>query len=252
MKGVSVVIPSFERPILLDRLLKSIENQTFKNIEVIVVDDCSKNVAEVEAVVQSYAPRIKIELMKNSERRGAPYSRNQGIRKAQHNLIALVDDDDEWLPEKIQKQVELFSQRNEQLGIVYTWTKVIDSSKTLLREAKEEIRGSAKKEILDSCFISSPSVMVRKQAIVDAGLFDESFPSCQDWEMWTRMIFKNYDVDVCPEFLTLYYKHDGPTIGTSPRAKLGFLLYYQKHLFNLIRYGKARHLIRWFRLQTGI
>lgn len=90
--------------------------------------------------------------------------------------------------------------------------------------------------------------MVKKQAIIDSGLFDESFPSCQDWDMWTRIIFKGYEVRVCKEFLTYYLKHDGPTIGTSPRAKKGFILYYQKHFTKLILHQEFRHIVRYFKL----
>ncbi|MDO9182889.1 MAG: glycosyltransferase family 2 protein [Bacteriovorax sp.] len=250
--GVSIVIPSFERPELLDRLLQSIANQTYKEFEVFVVDDNSSNFYRVEQVVNKYSKEFKIELTKNKKKMGAPFSRNKGINLAQNDLIALVDDDDEWFPLKLEKQIEVFKNSGDEVGLVYTWTRVIDSSRNILREATEVIEGIAKNEILDNCFISSPSVMVRKKAIIKAGLFDESFPSCQDWDTWTRIIFNNYEIRVCSEFLTYYYKHDGPTIGTSPRAKEGFILYYQKHFFKLLRFGKFRHLIRFFRLKVGI
>lgn len=249
--GVSIVIPSFERPALLDNLLKSIAAQTYKSFEVIVVDDCSNNLEQINEVVTRYQIQMDIVLISNNERRGAPYSRNMGINKSRFELVALVDDDDEWGPLKLERQVSVFEASSRSLGLVYTWTQVINPERKILSNVQFKIEGNPKKEILESCFISSPSVMVRKEAIIDAGLFDESFPSCQDWDTWTRIIFKNYEVKVCQELLTYYLKHDGVTIGTSPRAKEGFVLYYQKHFFKLLRYGKFRHLVRLIRLKAG-
>jgi len=94
--------------------------------------------------------------------------------------------------------------------------------------------------------------MVKKEAIVRAGLFDEKFPSCQDWDAWTRIIFSGYSVCPVKEVLTLYYKHDGASIGTSPRAKSGYVMFYQKHLGKLIAYGKIWHIVRMLRLKFKI
>ncbi len=250
--SVSIVIPSFERPLLLGILLQSIKNQTFKNFEVIIVDDYSKNFAEIQKVVEPFKSAFPLTLIQNDKRSGAPVSRNKGIRLAKHELIALVDDDDEWFPEKLKCQIDLFEKSDDRTGLIYTWTMIVDPERNILREDKGEIEGVAKREILQSCFIPSPSVMVRKKAIVEAGLFDESFPSCQDWDTWTRLIFKGYEVKVCRKFLTYYYKHGGPTIGTSPNAKKGFVKYYRKHFWKLLRYGQVRHLVRFFRLSTGL
>lgn len=250
--SVSIVIPSHERPLLLRKLLLSIKEQSFRDFEVIVVDDNSGSFIEIEKITEAFTNEFPIKLLKNDQKRGAPHSRNRGITEARYELIALVDDDDAWLPQKLQRQVDEFKRSDENLGIVYTWTKVVDSDEKLLSESCPMIEGDARKMILKSCFIPSPSVMVRKKAIMDAGLFDESFPSCQDWDTWTRIIFKGHNVKVCQEFLALYYKHSGPSIGTSPRAKNGFIKYYQKHFWKLLSYGEFRHLFRLFRLKLGI
>lgn len=250
--GVSIVIPSFERPELLEKLLLSVSKQTFLEFEVFVIDDCSVNLSEIKNIIAKFTTQMKIELLVNSQRMGAPHSRNRGILLAQYEFIALVDDDDEWFPDKLAIQYKMFLESSFKVGLIYTWTQVINPMRMVLYELKGEIEGNARNDILETCFIPSPSVMVRKKSIIDAGLFDENFPSCQDWDTWTRIIFAGYEVKVCREFLTYYLKHDGPTIGTSPKAKLGFILYYQKHFFKLLIYRKFRHLIRLFRLKTGI
>lgn len=252
MIDVSIIIPTFNRAELLRNLLVSIRNQSLKNFEVVVVDDNSSDQAKYIEVINEFKDDLNLSYLVNESGRGAPYSRNKGIKQAKADLVALVDDDDEWFPDKLKEQVEMFKSLPKTVGLIYTWTKVVDSKRNELREQCEEIEGECKSEILESCFIPSPSVMLRKQALFDAGLFDEALPSCQDWDMWTRIIFKGYECRVCKKFLTYYYKHDGPSIGTSPRAKIGFKMYYQKHFFKLLRYFKIRHLIRWGRLTSGI
>ncbi|MGZ3790407.1 MAG: glycosyltransferase family 2 protein [Bacteriovorax sp.] len=252
MNEVSIVIPTFNRSELLRNLLRSIKNQSFKNFEVIVVDDNSSDQSKYLEVINEFKRDLNLQYLVNDKGRGAPYSRNRGINLAKANLIALVDDDDEWFPRKLEEQIKMFQESSAKVGLVYTWTKVVDSNRNPLRDQCDVFEGACKSEILDSCFISSPSVMLRKEALVSAGLFDESFPSCQDWDMWTRIIFKGYECRVCKDFLTYYYKHDGPSIGTSPRAKLGFKMYYGKHFFKLVRYFKLRHIVRFIRLSAGL
>ncbi|OUR98685.1 hypothetical protein A9Q84_04535 [Halobacteriovorax marinus] len=242
---VTVVIPTFKRSDYLERLLISIDKQTFKDFEVIVVDDHSPNQDEYEIVIEKFQNKFKkFTYLTNEKNSGAPHSRNRGINLALGDLIALVDDDDEWFPTKLEKQVKRFAEFGEELGIVYTWADVVNSDKVKIDENREIVIGDGRSSIINRCFICSPSVMLRKSVLINSGLFDESFPSCQDWDMWTRVLFNGYKCSVIEEPLVYYYKHDGPSIGTSPRAKLGFRKYYFKHLFKLLRYFQLRHLYR--------
>ncbi len=234
---VSIVIPTYKRPDLLERLLESINKQTFKNFEVIVVDDNSPNINEYELVIRKYSELFnEFTFFRNNINSGAPFSRNLGILNAKYDLIALVDDDDEWLESKLFEQVKVF-ENNENVGIVYTWTKVIENGKNLISNYKSEIEGTknALKGILRECYIPSPSVMLRKKALLKAGLFDITFPSCQDWDMWTRVILLGYECRVVPAFLTIYHKHEQETIGNSPKAILGYKLYYKKHKIHILK-----------------
>lgn len=227
---VSIVIPTYKRVDYLDRLLQSIEAQTFKDFEVIVVDDNSPNIIEYEPIVEKYKNIFKeFKFITKKENRGAPHSRNIGIKEAKYDLIALVDDDDEWLPKKLEKQVKIFEDSDDKVGLVYSWTDVMDEDRNIIYNYRSEIEGNAKKEILKECFIPSPSVMVRKKAIIEAGLFDESFPSCQDWDMWTRIIMKGYEVRVVKGVVTIYHKHTNGNIGLSSNANKGYYLFVTKH-----------------------
>lgn len=235
---VSIVIPTYKRFDYLERLLKSIEKQTFKDFEVIVVDDCSPNVNDYNDVIEKYNDIFnEFIFIKKEQNMGAPHSRNIGIKRAKYNLIALVDDDDEWLPLKLEKQVEVFKNSDKSIGLVYTWTKVFNEEGELIHYYKSEIEGSVIKEILQECFIPSPSVMVRKQAIIDAGMFDETFPSCQDWDTWTKIFENGYQCKVIKENLTIYHKHSKGSIGVSKNALYGYKKYYTKHIKTFLKNG---------------
>lgn len=234
---VSIVIPTYKRVDYLDRLLRSIEVQTFKDFEVIVVDDNSPNIIEYNPLIEKYKNIFKeLRFITKKENRGAPHSRNIGIKEAKYDLIALVDDDDEWLPLKLEKQVEVFEKSNEKVGLVYTWTDVMNENREVVHNYRSELEGNLKKKILKECFIPSPSVMVRKKAIIEAGLFDESFPSCQDWDMWTRIIMKGYEVKVVKKMVTIYHKHNNGNIGLSKNANFGYKLFYKRNLLNAIKH----------------
>lgn len=230
---ISIVIPSFERIDFLEKLLVSIKNQTYDNYEVIIVDDNSSNKEDYQKFIAKWRSKFKFfTYLRNNENKGAPYSRNKGIKVAKSNIIALVDDDDEWLSEKLEKQIKKL---NEGYDIVYTYTDLVDENNNIIASCNNIIPVNLKKEILKGCFIPSPSVMFLKDKFIEAGMFDENFPSCQDWEMWTKMILKNCRCGVVSETLTLYRKHSQTSIGISKRAFLGYKMYVKKFYLKALK-----------------
>jgi glycosyltransferase involved in cell wall biosynthesis len=212
-----------------------------------VVDDGSPERGAYAELVQQFSSLFReLAYLRNDSNRGASHSRNRGIRQAKHELVALVDDDDEWLPRKLQRQVEVFAAAPMDVGLVYTWTDVVEGE-SLVPFYRAEIQGRCYPRILKECFIPSPSVMVRKSALVRAGLFDERLPSCQDWDMWTRIFRKGYEARVVKEVLALYHKQSSHSVGTSREARKGYAMYYRKHFRDLVRHGEWQHLARWMR-----
>lgn len=255
---ISVVIPSYKRPKLLDRLLSSISKQTFLPNEIIVIDDASNMDKEYRAVADKYKAIFHnlqyIVLEKNS---GAPVARNIGINLSKNEWIALVDDDDEWLTTKLEKQIDLINKyKDKPLGLIYTWAKAIDSENKLLYESTHTYSGIVKKELLKTNFIMSASVIVNKQAILDAGLFNINFPSCQDWDMWLRIALKNYSIAVVPEVLTIYHRHGGLSIGLSSNAKIGYNLFLKEHWKSIVLYTSpinwAKKIFLYFKINSEI
>lgn len=246
---VSIVIPTYRRADHLDRLLSSISAQSYKFFEVIIVDDASPNIDEYNKVITKFEGLFdEITFHKKLNNSGAPNSRNIGISLSKYDWIAFVDDDDEWLPEKLANQVLLLHSPQSHLGIIYSWTDAINAQSEVVHEYREIIEGYCLPDIMNSCFIPSPSVLIKKSAIQQVGGFDENMPSCQDWDTWVRIIFNGYAVQCSRTVDVIYHKHEGPTIGTSSKARTGYLMFYRKHFLKLVIY-KPRYIVRWLKLE---
>lgn len=246
---ISIVIPTHRRADLLRRLLDSIRAQTLTDYEVIVVDDASPNQADYQslvAVAQEQLPRFRyIRLNTNS---GAPHARNVGIRESRGEWIALVDDDDEWLPRKLELQQAAVQSASEGVGLIYTWTRAVDGEGKLIYESKPTIEGKAARNIFNTNFIMSPSVLVRRDVFHQTGGFDETLPSCQDWDMWARILGAGYECRVVRETVSIYYRHGQASIGLSPRALYGYRLFLNKHWRAVLRHTGPLNWLRKLRL----
>ncbi|THB65909.1 MAG: glycosyltransferase family 2 protein [Gammaproteobacteria bacterium] len=251
---ISVVIPTYKRPDLLNRLLISIRKQSLQPQEVVVVDDCSGMSQEYNACIEKFLDEqfaVKyICLEKNS---GAPKARNTGILAAKNDWIALVDDDDEWMPQKLEKQACLVdASKNERLGLVYTWTHAKGEKGQESYDSCISVKGNGRQALLKTNFIMSASVLVKKKAIIEAGLFDLRLPSCQDWDMWTKIALTGYELDVVEEILTIYHRHGGESIGLSPRAKLGYRMFLEAHKWQILKNTGPLNWIKKFWLYINV
>nr|BCN22453.1 putative glycosyltransferase [Vibrio mimicus] len=250
---ISVVIPTYKRPDKLERLLKSIKSQTLMPDEVIVVDDFSEMNEEYRICLSKFEKQFNslkfVSLDKNS---GAPTARNVGVNLTRNDWIALVDDDDEWLPRKLELQWELISKSEQSLGLVYTWTDAIGQNGQESYQSCHTYKGDVRANILMTNFIMSASVVVKKSAIIDAGLFDKNLPSCQDWDMWAKIALRGYSFEVVEEILTLYHRHGGESIGLSPRAKLGYKLFLENHWKQIFAYTSPLNWLKKFYLYISV
>jgi len=234
---ISIVIPTFKRPDLLERLLDSVYAQTYQDYEVIVVDDASPNVGEYASIIETAERRFeKFQFVEMDSNGGAPRARNEGIKRAAGDWVALVDDDDEWLPAKLELQSVMAETADDNVGLIYTWTRVVGANGNVISESTPEIEGMTIKEIFSTNFILSPSVMVRRQALEEASGYDEQLSSCQDWDMWARILEAGWACKVVRSAVSVYHQHGGDSIGLSERALDGYRLFLQKHWRSIIRY----------------
>ena len=185
---VSVVIPTYDRPQYLKRAVRSVVEQTYPAIELVVVDDSSP-IPAAETLNGIDTDGIsKVDCIRHDENRGANAARNTGIRHATGEFVSFLDDDDQWLPEKVSRQVRRFESGPSDLGVVTVGSRIVDEDGKQLGVARSSVQGDAVKTLLYGGIVGSFSrVMVRSNTISRAGLLDEAFPSWQDREWYLRL-----------------------------------------------------------------
>lgn len=212
---VSVIIPTYNRSEYLKRAINSVLNQTMPDYEIIIVDDGSTD--DTERVVRKYADK-RIRYVKHRQRKGGSAARNTGILAARGSLIAFLDDDDEWLPRKLELQVKRFEE-NIKLGAVYTGYFIrYGGTNGPIRKIVPKKRGNIYKALLIRNVVGTAStVMVRAECFFEVGMFDDSLPSSQDADMWRRLSRK-YEFDYVEIPLVIYNAHFGNRVSGNYRA----------------------------------
>lgn len=182
---VSVIIPTFNRAGTLERALKSILRQTFQDFEIIVVDDHSRdNTGDLVREIND--PRIFY--ICHDVNKGGAVARNTGIKQARGEYIAFLDSDDEWLPGKLELQLDLFERSSEDIGVIYTGFFNVDLGGHPLSVFSPHLKGDLSLELLKGNGIMTLStVMVRRRLISEVEGFDATLPSCQDWDFYLQL-----------------------------------------------------------------
>ncbi len=240
---VSVIIPTYNRSDLLGRAVKSVLSQTFTDLEIVIVDDCSNDQTPVVVKrLKDSDPRIRYIRLK--ENQGGPRARNRGIREARGKYIGLLDDDDQWLPQKLKEQVKRFREGPDELGLLYGGFKIIQPNQPE-RTKMPKHRGDIFKPLLRGCLIGSPTNLVKRECFDRVGLFDPKLKSCQDWDIWVR-IAKEFQGDYLDQVVAIYYLHNQGQISTDYANKAqGVQRIFEKHYPDLKRYPKIlNHRIR--------
>lgn len=247
---ISVVIPTFQRPSELEELLQSILLQTLPPNEVIVIDDCSSEQDKYEKLNKFYSNQIHgFQFHRMKINIGASACRNYGIKLCQNPWIAFTDDDDLWLPRKLEAQWAVLRDASPDLGLLHTWANVMRGPQVIDTHsfrARPEYQGI--KFALRQNLVCSPTVVVRADALHQIGGFDPEMPSCQDWDTWLLLLEAGYRFDVVQEVLAIYRKHEKPSIGLSPKARVGYRRFHIKHLKSALKEADFRFLARTARL----
>ena len=188
MPKVSIIIPTYNRAHLIGRAIKSVLNQTYQDFEIIVVDDGSTD--NMEEVVKKFQKKNKrIRYIRHKENKGEAAARNTGIKAAKGEYIAFQDSDDEWFPEKLEKQMEVFESAPSKVGVVYTgFYRVKNNKKTYIPSSwVKQKEGDIHKELLKGNFVGTPAMVVKKECFEKVGMFDENLPQLEDWELVIRL-----------------------------------------------------------------
>ncbi len=196
---VSVIIPFFNRPDSTLNAIESVLNQSYKNIELIVVDDGSESSIEHETVFND--PRIS--LIKHANNLGANAARNSGYKKSKGDLIGFLDSDDTWEPNKVSIMVDALS-KNEQFSVCYCGMNYKNGDKTISVSIPNRT-GDIYIDLLPKNIVGSASVpLLRRVALEHVNGFDENLKSAQDWDLWLRIAKQGYNFFAIPQALVNY------------------------------------------------
>ncbi len=251
---VSVVIPTYNRAELLPRAIKSVLSQTFKDFELIIVDDGSTDdTKEVVKKFQEKDKRIKYIWQKNSGGPASPL--NNGIKNSLGEYISFLEDDDEWLPKKTEEQLSLF-QKSKMIGLVGCNAMVTKNNKLLYIYKTPSDCKNYLKELLESNIIcSTGSVLIKKSVLEEVGLFDEKLSNAQDLEMWIRVAEKGYFFTFSQNILfkyNIYEQSISHSMSTTKAEKDLFYIFdkYEEHYkkkskiySNKLRYDGTRYIL---------
>ncbi|KAA9395874.1 glycosyltransferase family 2 protein [Haloarcula sp. CBA1130] len=234
---VSVIIPTYGRDEDLPSAIQSVFDQQYERVELLVVDDGSPT-----PVATTLPERLlsdeRMTVIRHERNKGANVARNTGIRTANGDYIAFLDDDDRWDETKLRKQVDTFSRSPAETGVVYTWVKREHPSGTTV--STPTAAGDAVTDLLTgSNFGQFSSVLVDTDVIAEAGLPDERFPAWQDRE-WFFRLAQSCEFQPVEESLTYRQtgQDDSITSKFQQKRDVAYPLFVEKHGSLAAEYGR--------------
>lgn len=223
---VSIIIPTHNRVISLERAIASCLAQTYTNLEILVVDDASTPPA-VESISELYRNHAQITWSQNEANRGAPFSRNVGLQKSKGDFICFLDDDDELYPDKIARQVEYLADTNDTVfGVTHDVQDERFGEKMIIQNRQNHpsyrsfLRGFAN--------TGTEAVLYKRACLLEVGGFDETLPSSQEYDLLIRLS-EHRNLDYLP--YTLSRRHVvGDSISQNLSSKFtGSAMIYKRH-----------------------
>ena len=202
MISISVIIPTYNRAHLLPRCLNSVISQDYAPFEIIVVDDGSTDLTR--SMVERDYPGAKLISQKN---KGVSAARNAGINAAKCDWLAFLDSDDAWSPAKLRRQVQAI-EKSPGACVVHTDEIWVRNGIRINQQHKHrKYGGSIFKKCLPLCVISPSSVMIHRRVFDQVGLFDETLPACEDYDLWLRICARMPVLFIHEPLITKYGGH---------------------------------------------
>lgn len=229
--AVSVVIPTHNRPKLLARAVRSVLDQTFQDFEIIVVDDGFEKSAE--DVVKDFND-LRLRYLKNEASLGGGGTRNRGIAAARAGIVAFLDDDDEWEPTKLEKQIRAFEKAPPSVSLVFSGVRAVDSLGNELYRRLPGTNGQYKPlvETLSKCFIWTSALAVRTSHIRTIGGFDPTLRKNQEWDLQLRLLEDSDFIAIDEPLTTIHILPDDEHMGGIGNIKniiFGYEQFLAKH-----------------------
>ncbi len=240
-----MIIPTYNRAKALPKAIQSVLSQTFKDFEIIIVDDSTDDATE--EVIKKFDDE-RIYYIRRQKREGVSAARNAGIKASNGEFIAFLDDDDEWLPEKLEYQIDVFK-KNPDVGLVYTGIWQIGREGQKISYTCLSKRGYLYRELLlpDNIYLVLTilhSPLVKKECFDKVGLFDENLPCLELRDIWLR-ISEYYLFDFIQQPLLKYHVQGINRITDNLEFLLeGWERFCKKHSVRLNSEPKAKKKFR--------
>lgn len=202
---VTVVITTYNRPQLVRRAIKSVLAQTYERLEIIVVEDGSNSGIEAWLGRQGVD---QIRYIRHQENRGLATARNTGLEYAQGKYVAYLDDDDEWLPQKTMKQVELAEKLSESCAVIYCGARIVSPDGDAVGENTPRLRCDIREAIHKNGLFTIPSsCLLRREALKDIDGYDGNLSSHIDHDIWLQLAQVGYSAEYVNECLVNAHQH---------------------------------------------
>lgn len=245
---VSVVIPTKNRAHYLSFAIQSVLNQTFEDFELLIVDAVSRD--STREVVSGFKDK-RIRYIKEEIDRGPSASRNTGIIDSKGEFIAFLDDDDLWMPKKLEKQLSLF-RKNQLVDVVYTGCLEFRDKGRILGYRIPQTKGNIFPRILMNNFLGNCStVMVKKECFDKVGLFDERLQGFEDYDLWIRLA-KYCQFDYVKEPLVLYRFHEKRITTNLNRIRKAHEILYKKYFKEIMMADDRKKIFGEWNCSRGV
>ena len=245
---VTVVIPLYNREDTIGRALLSVINQTYQDIEIIIVDDCSddKSVEIVESFNDS-----RLHIIKLNSNEGASSARNIGIKAAKGELIAFQDSDDEWYPEKLSIQIQALLDTNSDI-VASKYQQINQNGKKRIIPIEDIADMNIPNRILMGNFIGTPTLLCKKSCFTE-NLFDSRLPRLQDWDLLIALSRK-YNIHFINEVLVdAYLQNNSISIDNNKLEKalaMIFAKYDEYFANNVFAHKKILRSLGYVKMQN--
>ena len=217
MPFLSVIIPTFNRKKYIIRALDSVLAQTYRNFDIQVIDDGGNDgTGNLVRTRADQEEEIQIHYT-HTPNRGVAAARNLGIRRSGGDWIALLDSDDEWLPEKLEKQVD-FMRHHPGISLIHTGeTWIRKGIRVNPPRAYRKYGGDVFENCLPVCMIGPSTALFSRHLFEEAGGFDEEYPVCEDYDFWLR-VTSRYEAGFVDAPLTVKYGGHNDQLSTTTMA----------------------------------
>ncbi len=242
---VSIIITTCNRCDILPRAIESAINQTYNNLEIIIVDDASTDCTE-HIVRNLMIMDKRIKYIKNNIRSGANVSRNKGIQSAKGRFIAGLDDDDEFLPQRIELLVHNY---DDSFAFITSHNLLIEDGVKQFVKIPNIV--SIEDMLTNNTLMNQ--ALVEKSRFQEVGYYDIGFSACQDYDMWMRLMLKYGKVKVIEDITQIIHCSSNINrISTNSKTKFrGYFKFYKRYKYLMNRFHRQQHLFRIYGIRVN-